>query len=180
MRAKIIESGGGKMKSIWVYPEKCTGCSQCIMVCSYTKTGKYSPRDALLQLLSWEEHCLTIPVVCAQCENAPCQAACPVDAIYRSPENGAVVVDEALCTACGLCMEACPTGSIFIDRHSNAAIKCDLCGGQPACVEVCYPGALHLDEIEWAKRLEQREWWVEARKVHGRQQLPGFPITVKE
>lgn len=168
------------MRSLWVYPEKCTGCNLCVLACSFAKTGKYSPRDALLRLLSWEDRCLTVPIVCAQCEDAPCQLACPEDAVSRSPETGAVVVDEGLCTACELCTEACPTGSIFIDRRSNVAIKCDLCDGQPTCVEVCYPEALQFEEREWAERLEQRHQWVESREAHSEQELPGFPIIVKE
>jgi len=106
--------------------------------------------------------------------------ACPEDAVSRSPETGAVVVDEGLCTACELCTEACPTGSIFIDRRSNVATKCDLCDGQPTCVEVCYPEALQFEEREWAERLEQRHQWVESREAHSEQELPGFPIIVKE
>ena len=168
------------MKSLWVYPEKCTGCSLCVLACSFAKTGRYSPGDALLHLISWEERCLTVPIVCAQCEDAPCQLICPEDAISRSPDTGAVIVDETLCTACELCTGECPTDSILLSRHSQAATKCDLCGGEPSCVEVCYPEALQCEEREWAERLVQQHQWVEAREARGRQELPSFPIAVKE
>jgi carbon-monoxide dehydrogenase iron sulfur subunit len=168
------------MRTLWVYPEKCTGCSLCVLSCSFAKTGEYSPRDALLQVLSWEERCLTVPIVCAQCEDAPCQSACPEDAISRSSATEAVVVDAGLCTACGLCTEACPTGSIFVHRRSNAATKCDLCDGEPVCVKVCYPEALQFEEREWAERLKQRHQCVESKEAHCKQELPGFPIMVKE
>ena len=168
------------MRSLWVYPEKCTGCNQCLLACSFAKTGKYSPRDGLLHLLSWEKHCLTVPVVCAQCEEAPCESACPEGAIARDLETGALVVDQDLCTRCEICAEACPTGNIYISRYTDTAVKCDLCGGQPACVEVCYPGALTAEERTWAERSEQHHQWQEASEAYARRELPGFRIAIQE
>lgn len=160
--------------------ERCTGCGQCVMACSFAQTEEFSPVDARLRLLRWEEYCLTVPIVCAQCEDAPCQVACPEGAISRSPECGAMVVDEEKCTACELCIEACPTESISMDRQAGVAAKCDLCGGQPACVEVCFPGALRFEERDWTERLAQRQREVEAMEARARRELPRLPIAVSE
>lgn len=160
--------------------ERCTGCGQCVMACTFAQTEKFSAVDARLRLLCWEEYCLTVPIVCVQCEDAPCEVACPEGAIYRSPECGAMVVDEEKCTACELCIEACPTQSISTDRHAGVAAKCDLCGGQPACVEVCYPKALRFEEREWSERMKQRQREVEALESHARQELPLFPTAIRE
>jgi Fe-S-cluster-containing hydrogenase component 2 len=169
--------------SIWslkVHPEKCTGCNQCVLICSFTKTGMFNPHNALLELLSWEQHCLVVPIVCAQCEDRPCAEACPENAIEVDPEKGILYVNHDLCTACELCFEACPTGSIILHPNSELAVKCDLCSGQPACVEVCYPEALVYELMSWSERQIQLERQVEARRTHRTQELPSFPINVKE
>ncbi|MCS7131978.1 MAG: hypothetical protein NZ934_04555, partial [Hadesarchaea archaeon] len=43
-------------------------------------------------------------------------------------------------------VEACPFGAIALHPSKGVAIKCDLCGGDPACVKQCMPGALKLIE----------------------------------
>jgi carbon-monoxide dehydrogenase iron sulfur subunit len=168
------------MKSLRVYPEKCTGCAQCVLMCSFTKKAAFNAGDALLRLLLWEEYCLSVPVVCDQCEDAPCESACPESAISRHPLTAALVVDPTLCSACGLCREACPTDSIQIDRGSNVAVKCDLCDGQPACVPVCYPEALQFEKMDWDRRQSQLLRSQEAQAACSVQCLPGFRITVSE
>jgi electron transport complex protein RnfB len=37
-----------------------------------------------------------------------CEVACPFDAITMNPETGLPEVDQAKCTSCGACVEACP------------------------------------------------------------------------
>ena len=154
------------MKSLWVYPQKCTGCQECVLACSFQKTRKFSPRDACLYLLTWEEYGLTVPVVCAHCEDAPCEEVCPVEAISRDPTTEAMVVDRELCTSCGLCVEECPIAVIFLDRYEEKAMKCDLCQGQPACVDVCEPEALRFEEREWPERSRQQKEAMEARRAY--------------
>jgi len=39
-----------------------------------------------------------------------CVDACPVEAI--TIVDGLAVIDEDLCTECGLCVEECPTGAL--------------------------------------------------------------------
>jgi Fe-S-cluster-containing hydrogenase component 2 len=68
------------------------------------------------------------------------------------------VVDEEKCTECGECIEACPYEGIFL-QGGAAAMKCDLCEGDPVCVKVCYPMALeyrNLSRDEKSARTGQR------------------------
>ena len=48
--------------------------------------------------------------MCHHCEDAPCAAVCPVNAITRV--DGAVQLNESLCVSCKLCGIACPFGAI--------------------------------------------------------------------
>jgi len=70
-----------------------------------------------------------------------------VDALTRHPETTAVVVDKEQCIGCGLCVEACPFGYMQLDKSIKQAIKCDLCGGNPVCVQMCMANALHYGSI---------------------------------
>ncbi|MDD3579580.1 MAG: electron transfer flavoprotein subunit alpha [Desulfobacca sp.] len=55
-----------------------------------------------------------------------------------------VIVDLDKCTACGLCVEACPFGVLRLEgERLIIGDGCNLCG---ACVEVCEFGALSLPE----------------------------------
>ncbi len=60
---------------------------------------------------------------------------------------------ENRCTACGLCLAACPRGALQPLEVKDGACRvalnraeCDQCA---ACVEVCYPGALKLAGQWW-------------------------------
>jgi len=81
-----------------------------------------------------------VPHFCAQCEDYPCVEACPEDALSISKETEAVIIDRAKCTACGLCIKACPGRIPHIHPTDKYAVICDLCGGKPRCVEACRKG----------------------------------------
>jgi Fe-S-cluster-containing hydrogenase component 2 len=55
-------------------------------------------------------------------------------------DRGAVLVDKDKCTACGLCIDACPGSVPHIHPTEKYAVICDLCGGNPQCVKVCREG----------------------------------------
>ena len=77
-----------------------------------------------------------VPHLCAQCQDYPCVDSCPVDAL-STDANGAVIVDREKCISCGACIKACPGTVPHLHPGDNKATICDLCGGEPKCVEVC-------------------------------------------
>jgi len=77
-----------------------------------------------------------VPHLCAQCQDYPCIEACPVDALSSDPDTGAVIVDREACISCGACIRACPGSVPILHPRDNKATICDLCGGEPKCVEV--------------------------------------------
>ena len=121
----------------------CTGCNACQLACSARAAHGYNPRMARLKVLVEGENFLNRPVICTQCENAFCLRSCPVDAISRNLETGAVLIDKEVCTGCKACVEACPDSMIQLDAKGKAD-KCDLCDGDPICVRYCVPNALKL------------------------------------
>jgi Fe-S-cluster-containing dehydrogenase component/formate-dependent nitrite reductase membrane component NrfD len=89
---------------------------------------------------------------CNQCEDAPCVAACPTQAMYRR-EDGIVDFDKEICIGCKACMAACPYDAIFINPEDHSAEKCNLCahrldvGLEPACVTVCPVEAILVGDL---------------------------------
>lgn len=76
---------------------------------------------------------------CRQCRKARCASSCPEDAIHWVDELGYWALDKALCTGCGLCVDACPYDAMVL---ASTALKCDTCLGDPVCAGVCIKGAL--------------------------------------
>lgn len=79
-----------------------------------------------------------VPHFCSQCHDYPCVEACPEDALSIDEKTSAVLVDRDLCTACGLCINACPGSVPFLHPGDGKVAICDLCGGDPECVKVCH------------------------------------------
>jgi len=78
-----------------------------------------------------------VPHLCAQCNDYPCIASCPVQALGKDAATGAVIVDRAKCISCGKCIKACPGNVPIHHPGDNKATICDLCNGDPECVKVC-------------------------------------------
>ena len=136
-------------KVLFVDPEKCTGCMCCMMACALKHGSVVGPAQSMILPVIERSTLINIPVVCRQCARPLCAEVCPTKAISRNEETGAMIVDDDLCMACGMCMLACPLGGISVNRELGHAVKCDLCGGDPECVKVCTFDALqYLPEEE--------------------------------
>ncbi len=136
------------MANLRVDSEKCCGCRICEMACSMVHFGLFNPRKAFLRIemdrlpnVGTKASEIDVPIVCLQCDPAPCAEACPEGAIEKVA-TGAWVVDNGKCTGCGLCVDACPLRMIVVERGEGFAKKCDLCEGGPSCVTYCPMGAL--------------------------------------
>jgi Fe-S-cluster-containing hydrogenase component 2 len=77
------------------------------------------------------------PHFCAQCEDYPCVKSCPQGALSINRKTEAVLVDEQKCTACGICIEACPGRVPHLHPVKKTILICDLCNGNPQCAKVC-------------------------------------------
>ena len=132
-------------KVLQVDIENCVGCRTCEVACSLRNAGESNPTRSRIRIIRYEragKFHNYVPMVCQQCSDPLCMEACPVNAISKSEETGALVVDEEACVGCRICAMACPIGGINIDPVTDKAMKCDLCGGDPECVRHCEPEAL--------------------------------------
>ncbi|OGR11595.1 MAG: hypothetical protein A2097_08455 [Desulfobacula sp. GWF2_41_7] len=91
------------------------------------------------------------PIACKQCENPPCLATCPKEAIYRDDNLNRVLIDRKKCVGCSMCVSACPFGAMKLDKLKAKSYKCDLCSGEPECVKVCKPAAIEYKDVEMLK-----------------------------
>ena len=131
--------------------ERCVECHACTVACKIhnkIELGKF-----LTQVLPVGPKGIhpnvgryAFPKVCMQCEQAPCEKACPTKAT-RHDERGIVVIDEEQCIGCKYCMIACPYGARSYNKERGVVQKCQLCverlniGKQPVCVNTCLGGA---------------------------------------
>jgi Fe-S-cluster-containing hydrogenase component 2 len=133
-------------KKLFFNPERCTGCRACEAACSFKKEKVFSPELSRMRVVKLDEDGVDIPTGCEHCEGAPCIQICPVRAIKRKAETGAVVVDQNACIGCKQCMVVCPFGAIHFDCAKKAVFKCDLCDGDPECVRWCFTGGVTYGE----------------------------------
>ena len=150
--------------------ERCTGCRTCEAVCSTVHEGRCNPSESRIRIITYPEIGLNVPMGCSHCDMPLCMQVCPIDAITRDDDSGAVVIKPDLCVGCLMCISACPIGAISINPTRNKVIKCDLCGGEPTCVEFCSVNALQyitLDEVDLAKKRKSFDKYIgllESRK----------------
>lgn len=113
-----------------VLPERCTGCGDCVEACPMEEPALRIPKTPD----GWDI------VVCRHCNPAPCVDACSFGALWVK-EDGTVFLSGEMCTSCKACAAVCPFGAVSLGP-TGEMVKCDLCGGEPKCVEACREGAL--------------------------------------
>lgn len=133
------------MKKIFLVDlEKCTGCRLCQFICSFQKEGEFNftkARIGIAMIGDWG----AVPLICHQCDELACAEACPVEAINKDQSTGAVKIDKKECTLCQACVDACPYKAIF--PHNEELLVCDLCDGEPSCVNYCAYGCLEFADL---------------------------------
>ena len=124
-------------KILFVDHDKCTGCELCVLHCSFKRTETFSRTRSAVNVIKWEEQGICVPSMCVQCEEPLCVLICPVNALSKDEETGMVNLDKDICIGCKRCMMVCPFGAPALDPFTGEVFKCDLCGGEPTCAQVC-------------------------------------------
>lgn len=125
---------------------KCIGCHACTIACKAEHEIPVGVNRCWVKTVEKgsfpETRRFFFPVLCNQCEDAPCARICPTSALFKR-RDGIVDLNGGNCIGCRACMEACPYDQLFIDPNTHTAEKCNFCANRvenklmPACVIVC-------------------------------------------
>lgn len=156
------------MKTILVDPSLCIQCTNCQISCKdehadndWTPIAAPQAKGQFWIRIDEREtgsgsrmRLERTPVLCQHCENAPCIAACPNNAIYTRPD-GIVIIDPVACKGCGTCRAACPYDAVFENPQLGISQKCTMCAhlldegwDAPRCVRGCPTDALQYVDVE--------------------------------
>ncbi len=119
---------------------RCDGCNACMSACALAKANSHALADARIRILH-DKGGYEL-ALCRQCADPRCVANCPAGALAKDEDTGVVGWDGEKCVDCLLCTVGCAYGGIVYNEHARHVAKCDMCGGDPACVKACAQGAL--------------------------------------
>jgi Fe-S-cluster-containing dehydrogenase component/formate-dependent nitrite reductase membrane component NrfD len=125
---------------------KCIGCHACTIACKAEHEIPIGVNRCWVKTVEEgvfpETRRFFFPVLCNQCDDAPCARICPTNALFKR-YDGIVDLHPDVCIGCRACMVACPYDQLFIDPNTRTAEKCNFCANRvenellPACVSVC-------------------------------------------
>lgn len=153
-------------------PDKCVGCQVCEYICAFEKEKVFNPIKSRIRSVRLHP-IINLAVTCRLCEDAPCVAACPRDALEQSEETGIILIDEDKCNGCGWCIEACDFGAVTLNPETRVVMMCDLCAHRsdkkPQCVVWCPEEALYFTTkgllAQKARIASVRKLFLEATKT---------------
>lgn len=161
--------------------KKCVGCQACMTSC---KAANGTPPKVTRSRVDRSTEGIypdtvrnIVPMLCMQCDNPKCVAACSQGATSKRTEDGIVVVDKEKCIGCETCIQACPYGARYLidlsvgyfgekytayeevayaDKLDKTVDKCDFCLSrtiegetpQPVCVTACVADARVFGTVE--------------------------------
>jgi carbon-monoxide dehydrogenase iron sulfur subunit len=143
---------------ILIDPNKCVGCRNCALACSFVNEKELSLAKSRIWTTWIPNLGMNIPMSCQHCAKPLCMDVCPMGAITYNDQTGAVIIDSDRCIGCKMCVYVCPLGAcILVESDKFSVVKCDLCNGDPECVKYCVYGALEYVEASELTSLKRRE-----------------------
>ncbi|GAB4172067.1 MAG: hypothetical protein OHK0026_04810 [Rhodocyclaceae bacterium] len=122
--------------------ERCTGCGECMNACAEAKSEDGDLAHSRIRIVPGETPDTWELAICRQCGDPRCVLNCPAAALEKNLATGVIEWSAERCVGCLLCTVGCAYGGIAWDEEARHVVKCDTCGGDPACVKACGDGAL--------------------------------------
>lgn len=141
-----------EIRRVVIKPEWCMTCHTCEVACVTEHSKSRDPVKAYkkegLSKTSrtkvYKNGALSFSLMCRQCEFPWCAFSCLSGAL--TVEGGKVAYNEDRCIGCFTCVAVCPFGGAKPAMNGKRkVIRCDLCGGNPACVRACPNRALLVE-----------------------------------
>jgi Fe-S-cluster-containing dehydrogenase component len=148
---------------------KCEECNNCFLACKDEHIGNdFSPYSLAqprhgqnwIDILTRERgqfpliDVAHVPVLCMQCDDAPCIKRAKDGAVYKL-ENGIVVIDPVKAKGQKDIVKSCPYGAIWWNEEKAVPQKCTMCAHllaegwkEPRCVQSCPTGAMRIMNVE--------------------------------
>lgn len=136
------------MRIVYVDKNRCLGCFNCERACALHRFAHDGSTQSYIRVDVDFESRIVRTSTCRQCQNAACVRVCPTGALVKTPHTGIIEVNMEICIGCGNCEQACRLGNVRIIPGVGAAGKCDLCGGEPQCVQSCFARALLFGSLK--------------------------------
>ncbi|MCM8761295.1 MAG: 4Fe-4S dicluster domain-containing protein [Candidatus Omnitrophica bacterium] len=138
------------MKRLLIDLDICSKCDDCGMLCSYIQHPLNNGINTLREFAHFA-------INCRRCDDAPCVASCPWEAIELQKDTNMLKRYMMRCTSCKSCSRACPFGVIYPETIPFVIARCDFCLGRlreeesPICLESCAAGGIQYGEFEEKK-----------------------------
>jgi len=159
--------------SMTVNVDNCTGCYACFLACRDEFQGNDYLPHSVAQPTSTDsmagQNWIRVeetergtfpkvkvsytPIMCQQCEDAPCIDAATDGAVYRR-DDGIVVIDPEKAQGQKAIADSCPYDLIFWNEEKAVAQKCTFCthlldkNEQPRCIEACPVAAIQIGDLD--------------------------------
>ncbi len=134
------------MKQLLIDLDICSKCDECGMLCSYIQ---HPGNNGITSLREFAHFAIT----CRRCDDAPCVASCPWEALEMQPDN---MLKRYMmrCTSCKSCSRSCPFGVIYPETVPFIISRCDFCLRRlkedevPICLQSCTHDGIKYGEFE--------------------------------
>jgi anaerobic carbon-monoxide dehydrogenase iron sulfur subunit len=132
------------MRQLKINLPKCDGGRHCDHECEEacaTKVFKLAGKDGAALHIEALADGQNAAVICDQCGD--CVTVCPADALKRN-KNGVVMIDKKLCVGCYMCIGFCEQEAFMRNPEWLEPYKCTACG---ICVKACPHAALEIVDV---------------------------------